>query len=282
MGLKAKTDSSYTIVIQPQQGFGQLGLQELWTYRQLLKHLVLRRIRGRYRPTNLGLLWLIITPLAYMLIYTLIFGVLFGVEGGGKAPYPIYVYSGITLWFLFQGIVNDTTGSLSSNKGLMNKIYYPALVNPLVSIISQVVDYLAALIPLLLLFIIYRILPSLDILLVPFFALIAILASSALGIWLAALSVNVRDVGLALRPTFRALMYLTPILYPVSRIPEKWHPVVYLNPLASIFQAYRWALFGDNFPPLLNLSVTIILILAGLLAALIYFQRVRYTMVDYL
>ncbi len=281
MSLKTEIDTPPTIIIEPEHGLRRLGLRDLWEYRDLIRYLVMRNIHGRYRPTNLGLLWIIITPLAYMTIYSLVFGLMLGVKSD-KVPYPMFVYSGITLWFFFQGTVNRTTSSLTSNRGIMKKVYYPRLIVPLVAILSELVDYVASLIPLVLMFFYYRFIPGFTILTLPFFALLMVLAASALGIWLAALSVNTPDVGLALRPSFRALLYLSPILYPISHIPDSWRSFVYLNPLSTIFQGYRWALWGEESPPILIVLIVTVLLISGFVAALFYFRRVERTMVDYL
>jgi lipopolysaccharide transport system permease protein len=281
MSLKAEIDSPPTIIIRPEPGLRRLRLQDLWEYRDLIRYMVNRNIHGRYRPTNLGLLWIFITPLAYMGIYTVIFSRLLGVRDD-NVPYPMFVYSGITLWFFFQGTVTRTANSLTGNRGIMKKVYYPRLIVPLVVILSELVDYVASLIPLILMFLYYQFIPGFSILTLPFFALLTVIAASALGIWLAALSVNVPDVGLALRPTFRALLYLSPILYPISHIPESWRSWVYLNPLSTLFQGYRWALWGDEPPPVLILLITMGLLILGLTAALFYFRHIERTMVDYL
>lgn len=281
MSLKTEINSPPTIIIRPERGFGRLALYDLWEYRDLIRYLVIRNIYGRYRPTNLGLLWIVITPLAYMAIYTIVFSFLFGVSGG-NVPYPIFVYSGITLWFFFQGTVTRAASSLTGSRGIMNKVYYPRLIVPLVAILSDLIDYGASLIPLLLMFVYYRIIPGPSILALPVFVLLMVVIASALGIWLAALSVNVPDVAIALRPTFRALLYLSPILYPISHIPAPWNSLVYLNPLSTIFQGYRWALWGSEPPPFLTLLITAIFLILGLVAALFYFRQVERTMVDYL
>lgn len=281
MSLKTGINSPPTVIIRPERGLGRLALRDLWEYRDLIRFLIQRNIYGRYRPTNLGLLWIVITPLAYMIIYTVVFGQLFGVKGD-DVPYPIFVYSGITLWFFFQGTVTRAASSLTGSRGIMNKVYYPRLIVPLVAILSDLVDYIASLIPLVIMFLFYRIIPGPSILALPIFALLMVVAASAVGIWLAALSVNVPDVAIALRPTFRALLYLSPILYPISHIPDGWQSLVYLNPLSVIFQGYRWALWGSEQPPILILLITIILLILGLIAALFYFRRVERTMVDYL
>jgi lipopolysaccharide transport system permease protein len=129
------------------------------------------------------------------------------------------------------------------------------------------------LIPLVLMFLFYRVIPGPSLLALPFFALLIAVAATAIGVWLAALSVGTPDVSMALPPAFRALLYLTPILYPISRIPEPWQALVYLNPLTVIFQGYRWALWGYETPPLMILLVTIFLFVIGLIASLLYFRH---------
>lgn len=281
MSLKVKTDAPPTIIIKPEQGLNRLGLGELWEYRNLIRYLLWRNVYGRYRPTNLGLLWILLTPLAYMFIYNFVFGWLFGVDTG-HIPYPIFVYASVTLWFFFYGAINKATTSLTSNRGIMSKVYYPRLVTPLVAVLTELVDYIGSFIPLLVMFLYFRLWPGLTILALPLFILLTILAATTVGIWLAALAVNVRDVSVALRPAFRVLMYLSPVVYPVTRIPEKWQAIYYLNPFASIFQGYRWALFGDNAPSMASLLYTVALLVVGLMASLYYFRRVERTVIDYL
>ena len=280
--MKQQSSSSpNTVIIRPERGLGRLGLGDVWEFRDLLKYLILRDIRGRYRPMSIGPLWIIIRPICHMLVYSFVFGKLFGVRSG-DVPYPVYVYSGIILWLFFSASVSKASSGLVANRHMMNKVYFPRMVAPLVYIGSETVDLCASFIVLFIMMAFYKVTPGLSILALPFFVCLVILAGTAFGLWLAALSVKVRDVSIALPIGLMAWMYLSPVVYPISLIPDSYLSMYYLNPMAVIFQGYRWALFGATHPPFTFLLGTAVLIGIGLVAAIYYFRHTERTMVDFL
>jgi lipopolysaccharide transport system permease protein len=216
-----------------------------------------------------------------MLVYSFVFGKLFGVRSG-DVPYPVYVYSGIILWLFFSASVSKASSGLVANRHMMNKVYFPRMVAPLVYIGSESVDLCASFIVLFIMMAFYKVTPGLSIFALPFFVCLVMLAGTALGLLLAALSVNVRDVGIALPIALMAWMYLSPVVYPISLIPDSYLSIYYLNPMAVIFQGYRWALLGAEQPPFTFLLGTAVLIGMGLVAAIYYFRHTERTMVDFL
>lgn len=268
-------------VIEPRRGLGRLGLVEVWEYRHLLWHLVLRQMRGRYRPTVVGWGWIVLQPLLFCLVYYAVFGLMLKVDTG-PIPYPVFVFSGILLWLFFSGGVTSAANSLVSNYGVMTKVYYPRLLLPLTSVMVNSLELLAGLAILGGLMAVYGLGIDARILWAPVFLAGIVLSTFAAGIIVAALSVKVRDVLMGMPSAMRILMYAMPFVYPVSLIPGRYHVWYFLNPVSSCLQGFRWAVLGDAFPPPEALAGSTAMLLVSLIVGLYYFSRTERTMVDLL
>lgn len=267
------------IVIKPSSKIGRLGLPQVWENRHLLKFFVLRSVRGRYRPTALGYGWIIFRPLLLCLVYVGVFGHMIGIKTD-PIPFPLFVFLGISLYLFVSGTISDTTSSLINNAGILSKVYYPRLIVPLTSLFVNVLDLLASLVVVAGLMLIYGVYPGWNIFYFPLFLAALGLASFVLGLILAARSVENRDIMMALPVIMRVMIYAMPCVYPVSKVPEKFVTLYYMNPMASLTQGVRWSLGGEVFPPLWSLALATILIILGGYYALHAFTRAERTMVD--
>jgi lipopolysaccharide transport system permease protein len=277
-----KTDNDLpekpVVVIEANSGSVWLDLQKLWNFRDLLFVLTVRDIKVRYKQTVLGILWVIIQPVLMMLFFTLIFGRLAGMPSDG-IPYPIFAYAGLLPWTFFSNSLNGSANSLVGNSSLITKVYFPRMIIPIASVGAVLIDFLIAFGLLILLMFYYGIGLSVNILMLPVLAFLTALAAIGAGMWMSALNVKYRDVRYALPFITQFWMFATPIIYPLTLIPEKWRWLLKLNPLTGIIEGYRSAIFGKPFD-LAGLGISITIIIIALLYSIYAFRRMERTFAD--
>ncbi len=255
-------------------------LAELWQYRELVVQLTWRNLTVAYKQSLLGLVWLVIGPLWSMVIYSIIFGGLVGIDAGDDVPYPIFSYSGLLIWGYFTAVLTGATQSIVKNKGLITKIYFPRLVLPATVILEAVFNFLLSLLILFGLMLFYGINPTWRVLTLPFFLLLMTAVGLGLGLFAAVLYVQYRDVSRVIGFFQQFMMYLTPIIYPIAVVPERWQTLYSLNPLTIGIQGTRWALLGQEgiaLPLVLGGSVIAALIM---IAGMVTFIRGQSTFAD--
>ena len=269
------------MVIKPTTGWGSLGLGELWQYRELLWFLTLRDIRGRYRQMALGPLWIIIKPVASMVIFSLVFGSLAKLPSDG-IPYPVFTYTALLPWIYFQSSVLESVNSMRARMGIISKIYFPRLVVPCSAVLSGLVDLAISSVVLLGMMVYFGFVPTVAALALPLYLLMAMAAALALGLWTAALEVKFRDFSLALTYGLQGWMYLTPVAYTASLIPDRYQLLYKLNPLYWVIEGFRWGLLDKGQAPELLILAPIALILVAGVTGLYVFRRTERTVVDLL
>lgn len=277
--MKAEITDTPVIQIRPTKGWASLQLRALWEYRELLYFLAWRDIKVRYKQTVLGAGWAIIQPVTTMLIFTIIFGRLAKIPSD-NIPYPIFSFCALLPWNYFATAFSRSSGSLVNNAHLISKVYFPRLVIPISSLLSGLLDFAIAFLFLIGMMFYYHIVPTISILWLPVFMLMAIATALGVGLWLGALDVLYRDIGYLVPFLSQIWMYATPVVYPSSLIPEKWRLIYGLNPMAGVVEGFRWALIGRGTKPgpmlLVSAFVTIILLVSGAF----YFRRVEKTFAD--
>ena len=265
-------------IIKPRKGWQTLDFAELWRYRELLLSMAVRDIKVRYKQTVLGVGWAVIQPLTAMLIFTLIFGRLAKIPSDGL-PYPIFVFSGLLAWNFFSAAVASGGTSLLSAGGMISKVYFPRLIVPLASIGVSIADFLVAVCILLILMMVYSITPSWQILWVPVLFLGLALTALGLGAWLSAISIVYRDFRFILPFVLQIWMYVTPVIYPLSFIPEKWRWLIYFNPILGWVDGIRNAFLGrpiDWFAVGISAALTVVVLTLGVY----YFERAERRFAD--
>lgn len=267
------------IVIEPEQGWQAINFKELWEYRELLWQLAWRDITVRYKQTFLGVTWAILQPFMTMLIFSVIFGRLAKMPSDG-IPYPIFTYTALLPWQLFSTALTSSSNSLVGNANVITKVYFPRLIIPLAPLMTGLIDFGLAFLVLLGMMLFYGMPIMWNIISLPLFLLLALASALAVGLWLAALNVKYRDVRYAVPFLAQFWMFLTPIAYSGSLIPEKWQLLYSLNPMTGVVEGFRWAMLGKTgiHPEMLWVSAVIILIL--LIGGLYYFKRVESTFAD--
>ena len=203
------------LVLRPRKGWQQLGLKDLWQYRELLYFLCWRDIKVRYKQTALGVAWAILQPVMTMLLFSLFFGRLAKMPSDG-IPYPLFVYTALVPWMFFSSGITQSSGSLVENASLLKKVYFPRLAVPIASVVSGSVDFLCSFVVLIAMMLYYGIVPSLAVLWLPFFLILACTAALGVGLWLSALNVQYRDVRYVIPFLTQLWLFATPIAYPSS------------------------------------------------------------------
>jgi lipopolysaccharide transport system permease protein len=236
------------IIIEARPGWQLVDWRELYDHRDLLRYLTRREIRARYAQSVLGLGWAIIQPVASALVFTVVFGRLAGVGSDGL-PYGLFAFCGLILWTFFSGALASAAGSLIHNAAMLDKVYFPRLVLPLSAVAAKLVDLVvnAALLAALMAW--YGVAPGPAVVWLPVLLAVMLLAALGMGLWLGALAVQYRDVAHGLGFAIQILMYLSPVIYPASLVPNRFRWLYGLNPMAGVIEGTRAALLGSPAMP---------------------------------
>jgi lipopolysaccharide transport system permease protein len=277
------SDALATITIQPTRGWASLGLRDIWEYRELLVLLVWREIRGAYRQTALGASWLFLRPILNVIVLTVVFGTIVKVETN-NLPYSLFSLSALLPWGYFSNAVLRSANSLVSNMEIISKVYFPRMIIAVAGVLSGLVDLAASFLVFLVFMLVFRLPLRVEMLWLPAFTIAAVLMALTVGLWLATLSVRYRDVAFAVNFLLQALMYLSPVIYPISSVPQKLVFLYQLNPMAGIIDGFRWALLGTNAgsPPGPTFWISMGIMLVGLILGAFVFRRTERTIVDVL
>jgi lipopolysaccharide transport system permease protein len=265
--------------IRPRNTLAKFGLPQVWEYRHLLHFFVLRALRGRYRPTTLGYGWILLRPALIGLVYVLVFEFLFRIRSA-NVPFAVFAVTGVLIYLFFAGAVSEIAASLLSSSSTMSKVYYPRLIIPLTALLTNLLDLIAGSVLIIALMAVYLVAPSWNIWLAPLFLGGFTLWTFAIGLTLAAISVERRDIMMLVPVAMRVLIYSMPAVYPASLVPEDVLPFYYLNPMAVFLQGFRWAAFADTLPPMWSIALASVLGWALLIYGLYLFNRAQITMVD--
>lgn len=221
---------------------------DLWRYRELFYVLAWRDVAVRYKQTVIGLAWVLIQPLATMVVFTIIFGTIAKLPSVGEAPYALMVYAGLLPWQLFATALAGASGSLIGNANLISKVYFPRLIVPTSAVVVAFVDFLVSFVILLGLMVWYRFVPDWQVLTLPFFVVMAFLASLGPGLLITALNVKYRDFRYVIPFIIQFGLYVSPVGFSSSVIPEPWRLVYALNPMVGVIDGFRWAILGRESP----------------------------------
>jgi lipopolysaccharide transport system permease protein len=266
-------------VIRPTRGWVQINFREIWAYRELLLFLTWRDIKVRYKQTALGAAWAILQPTLTMLVFSIFFGRLAKVPSDG-IPYPIFALSGLIPWQLFSYALTQSSNSVVANKNLVTKVYFPRLIVPLAAVLSGLVDFAIAFAVLLVMMLYYGIRPGAAIAAIPIAIFFTVLAALAVGLWLSALNVRYRDVQYTIPFLTQFWMFVTPIAYSSTLVPERYHILYGLNPMAGVVESFRWALLGHARAPGPLMVVSAVVVVVAFFGGLAYFRRVEKTFAD--
>lgn len=254
--------------------------RDLWRYRELFYFLAWRDLLVRYKQTVVGVAWSLVRPLLTMVVLSVVFGKLGKMPSGG-VPYPLLVLCGMLPWQFFSNALSESGSSLVSNSNLISKIYFPRLVIPASSVITSFVDFLISAVFLSGMMVWYQFVPPVTVLLLPLFVLLALAASFGAGLWIAALMVKYRDFRFIVPFVVQFGLYVSPVGFPSSVVPEQFRLLYSLNPMTGVIDGFRWCILGGEhllYLPGLALSVAGVIVLV--VTGIAYFRKTERTFAD--
>jgi lipopolysaccharide transport system permease protein len=266
-------------IIERRKGWASIDSREIWNYRELLYFLTKRDIKVRYKQTVLGGLWAVIQPAFTMIVFVLFFGRLAKVPSDGL-PYPIFVYAGLLPWTYFANAVSASGNSLVGSANLLTKVYFPRLIVPASAALAGLLDFFIALFVLAALMAYYQFIPGAAIFLFPVLVALTFLCAVGVGLWLSALNVQYRDIRYAIPFFIQIWLFVSPVIYPVSLVKERYQWLLAINPMGGVIHAYRASLLGHQSVDWQLLALSTLIILAIFLGGLYYFRRMERSFAD--
>lgn len=267
-------------VIKAKKGLSALDFKELWHYRELFYFLAWRDIKLRYKQTAFGILWAIIQPFLTMVVFTVIFGGLAQVSSN-NIPYAIFVYAGLLLWNIFSNSLNNASQSLVNSANIIQKVYFPKLIMPAASIVVSLIDFVFAALIFIGIMVYYGFMPNITgIIFLPFLILITVASSAGMGWFLSAFNVKYRDVRYMLPFFLQLLIFVTPVIYPVSIVPKSFQWILALNPMTGVIETFRATFLGTGTINWITLSISIAVTIVFVIFGLLYFLKTEKTFAD--
>lgn len=269
----------HEIIIEKGVGLGKYW-SELWRYRELFAFLAWRDILVRYKQTAIGIAWSVMRPLLTMIVFTIVFGRIAKLPSD-NVPYPIMVYAAMLPWQLFANSLSESSNSLVTNTNLITKVYFPRLVIPASSVVTSLVDFGISSLILAVLMVWYKFVPGWRLVTIPFFLCLALVTSLGFGLWLSALNVRYRDFKYVIPFLVQFGLYISPVGFSSTVVPEQWRFVYSLNPMVGVIEGFRWALLGSDARFLISgVVVSASLSLATLVSGFFFFRRTERTFAD--
>ena len=270
--------------VSSKQKWFSVNLKEVWKYRDLIILFVKRDLTTNYKQTVLGPLWIIINPLLSTTVFTVIFGVIAGIPTDGTPQFLFYM-SGNILWNFFSSCLNRASGTFLGNARLFGKVYFPRLVMPISAILYNLINFLLQTAVYVILVIVYSLIganvhPNLLIILAPFLVLQTALLGTGMGLIISSITTKYRDLNVLVSFGVSLLMYITPVVYPISRVPENFRWLMLLNPVAPIVETYRCAFLGSGSFEWQFLLISLAVTLALLFWGVIVFNKVEKNFID--
>ena len=262
------------IEIRPGKKLFNVGLGELWRYRELLYFLIWRELKVRYKQAVLGAAWVLLQPIIAVLIFTAIFGHFARIPTEG-VPYAVFAFTALIPWTYFASALQRGGMGLVEDSDLVRKVFFPRLIIPLAMVTAPLVDFLLSFVVLLALLAWYGIVPTVNVVFLPVFMVLAVALALAVVLWLGPINVRFRDIKHTLPFLVQVWMYASPVVYPVSMIPERWQALYSLNPMVGVIEGFRWALLGKENPNFQAMLLSGGIVLVILLGGIVYFRRME-------
>ncbi len=265
--------------IAPPKGWFAIDLREAWNYRELLYFFVWRDIKVRYKQTFIGASWAVLQPLLTMAVFCLFFGKLAHFDSHGL-PYPIFYYAALLPWTYFSTALQNASSVVVDQQQVITKVYFPRVVLPFSAVISPLVDFGIALAMIVVMLGYYRMVPTLAMLWLPVFLLLAILTALGVGLWLSALNALYRDVRYVVPFLVQFWLFASPVAYSSSIVPARWRWLYGLNPMAGVIEGFRWSLSGHGQPPGAMMVASAAAVLVVVFGGLVYYHAMEGTIAD--
>lgn len=235
--------------------------RDIWRYRELFLILAWRDVAVRYKQTVIGLAWALLRPFLTMVVFTVVFGKLAKLPSDGQAPYALLVFAGLLPWYLFSSALVGAAESMVANANLIGKVYFPRIIVPAATIGTALIDFLISFAVLAGLMLWYRFVPGWQILMLPLFVALAVLASLGPGLWVTALNIKYRDFRFVVPFLVQIGLYVSPVGFSSSVVPEQWRLLYSVNPIVGIIDGFRWSILGGDSPiywPGFTLSMVVV------------------------
>jgi homopolymeric O-antigen transport system permease protein len=267
-------------VIEPAGGRLFPSLSEIRRHADLIYFLSRREVAARYKQSVVGVFWVILQPLLLAVVFSVFFGVVAKVPSQPGVPYPVFAVSGMVLWLFFSTAMSTASESTVANEALISKVYFPRVVIPIAAVIPPAVDFALGFVVVIGAMLVYGVIPEIQMVLMPL--LVALTLATALGfaLWLSALNVRYRDIHLLIPFLILVGLFVSPITYPISLIPDGLQPVYAINPVVGLFEAYRWMLFGTSVSSAIVILIPVLISLALLISGAAYFERAQRDFAD--
>jgi lipopolysaccharide transport system permease protein len=276
----AVRESPALTVIEPSTGWSWPDWGELWARRELIYVLARRDVAILYKQSAIGAAWAVIQPLSLAAVFSLFFGLLAKIDTGTDVPYPVFAVLGMVTWLYFTGVLQRAATSTVESAQLISKVYFPRLVIPLAVVLAPTLDFAIGMAVALAVTLLYGVIPPIQVFLVPLLVPLVLAVALGLGLWLAAVYVKYRDVGMVVNFAVLVGLFITPIVYPFSNIPDEYQLLYGLNPMVGVLELMRWmTLPGSEFPLMLMIVTLVesVLLLAG---GVLYFGRAQRNFAD--
>jgi lipopolysaccharide transport system permease protein len=276
---KAEPARPITVIEPAGKGLHWPNMRELWRYRDTLYFMARRDVAVRYKQTVIGLLWVILQPIAFALVYTAFIGLIGSIPSQG-VPYGVFALTGMTVWLPFGTGLTRVSESTVAGSPLISKIWFPRLIIPLSAIGPAIIDLAASTLVLLVVMLLFGVIPEPKILLLPAAALVAFLAAIGIGLWFSAVSVRYRDIQQIVPFLLLVLLFLTPIIYPFEVVPIRLQAIYSVNPLVGMVEFFRWTVIPDAPFPDLRLAITLAFLAIVVPSGLLYYERRQHLFAD--
>jgi lipopolysaccharide transport system permease protein len=266
-------------IIRPASKIGFFDVKEIWRYRELFYTLAVRDIQLRYKQTAFGVVWAILQPLLPAVIFAVIFGLFAKLPSNGS-PYLLFVFTGTMIWNLFSQSITRAGNSLVGNASLISKVYFPRIVVPLSSIGAVIFDFLVTAVLLVAFMVLYKTPPTINLLFLPLFILLALVTAVGISLWLSALNVKYRDFMYAMPFLVQVWLYATPVVYASSLVPQKFQWIYSVNPAVGFVEGFRWSVLGKGTLTLAMVIISSSIAIVALVTGLIYFKSTERNFAD--
>lgn len=257
----------------------ELHLDDLWAYRELLYFFIWRDLKVRYEQTFVGVAWVVVQPVLTTIAFSVLFGRLVGLPSD-DLPHPIFYLAGLLPWMYFSQSATRATNTLVDNQRVITKVYFPRILLPITAVLAGLIDLAIGFVVLAVLMLVYGVAPTAAVWTLPIFVALAAAAALAVGLWLSAVHALYRDVRYAVQFLLMFWMFVSPVAYPSSLVPDRWRWLYGLNPMAGAIDGMRWALGGQRSPDVALLIASIVAVIALLIGGIVYFQYVDETVAD--
>lgn len=274
------TLNNWDLIIEPGKSAKHYWI-DLWRFRELFLILSWRDINVQFKQTIIGIIWAFLRPLLTMIVFTIVFGKIAKLPSEGDAPYAIMVYAAMLPWQFFSSSVSASSASLVANIQLISKVYFPRMIIPSSSILTSFVDFSISFFILILLMVYYQFLPTWNILMIPFFLLIALLTALGIGLYITSLNVKYRDFRFIIPFIIQFGLYISPVGFSSNVIPDKYRLLYSLNPMVGVIDGFRWAIIGGNSQPYWpGLILSFVIMLLFLILGIRTFRKMEKTFAD--